>query len=108
MVERTLAETLAEVWRQVLREEVEEVDLGTARNRVGRSRNQGLRIVAFTYGGRAIEGVEQNPNTRSRWAQLAQSGQRILQFSFNRRYFANVCEGRLTRYPAWTALGLPD
>jgi hypothetical protein len=31
-----------------------------------------------------------------------------MQFSCQNRYVANVCEGDLTRYPAWHALGLPE
>jgi hypothetical protein len=35
-------------------------------------------------------------------------GNRIMQFRCKGRYIANVCEGKLKRYPAWTALALPD
>jgi hypothetical protein len=31
-----------------------------------------------------------------------------MQFSVNRRYVANVCEGKLLRYPAWRSLNLPE
>jgi hypothetical protein len=31
-----------------------------------------------------------------------------MQFRCKGRYIANVCEGKLFRYPAWTALALPD
>ncbi len=107
MTNPTLAETLVRVWRQVLEDGAGEVDLDGRRFTVGRTRNLGLRTVAFTFGGSPVEGIEQNPQTRSRWAQLAQEGKRIMQFSSRGRYFANVCEGALTRYPAWTSLGLP-
>jgi hypothetical protein len=104
----SLTEDLLAVWKQTLEDGVSEVDLGGRLYRVGRSRNRGLRIVAFLSEGQSIEGIEQNPLTKSRWAQLAQEGQRIMQFSTRGRYVANVCEGTLTRYPAWRALGLPD
>jgi hypothetical protein len=31
-----------------------------------------------------------------------------MQFRCKGRYVANVCEGKLKRYPAWTTLTLPD
>lgn len=104
----TLGETLVEVWRQALAEDRGEVLVDGQRLPVARTRHQSLRTVAVRYGDRAIEGIEQNPETSSRWAKLAQQGQRIMQFSFRGRYVGNVCEGRLTRYPAWKAEGLPE
>lgn len=103
-----LSEALVEVWRQVLAEQLPEVRLGAQNVGVTRSRNQRLRVVSFTFGEHKIDGVEQNPEKPSRWGQLAREGKRILQFSSRSRYFANVCEGALTRYPAWKALGLPE
>jgi hypothetical protein len=55
-----------------------------------------------------LDGIEQNPETSSRWAALAREGKRVMQFSHEHRYFANVCEGELTRYPAWSAQRLPE
>lgn len=104
----TLGDLLIEVWRQALVDELPEIESGGRRYPVGRTRSQGLRMVSFAYQDHAIEGIEQNPQTASRWAKLAQQGQRIMQFSCNRRYVANVCEGRLTRYPSWRSQGLPD
>jgi hypothetical protein len=103
-----LAEVLLAVWQQTLVDDRSEVDVGGQPVRVTRSRGQGLRIVVVPVLGHTIEGIEQNPNTSSRWAQLAQEGKRIMQFKAQSRYFANVCEGKVTRYPAWTSLGLPD
>ncbi len=104
----TLATALVNVWKQVMVDGAAEVDVDGARQPVGRTRNKGLKTVGFRYEGVTIEGIEQNPETASRWAKLAQSGQRILQFRAKGKYIANVCEGRLTRYPSWKALGLPD
>jgi hypothetical protein len=104
----TLAEALLSVWQQTLVQEAPVVVLDEQRYAVRRTRERGLRIVDFRHGGRPITGIEQNPETRSRWASLARQGQRVMQFSSGRRYFANVAEGRLLRYPAWNALGLPE
>ena len=104
----TLGETLIAAWQQALVEGKPEVELEGGVYRVGHTRAKGLRTVEFTFGGHRIDGIEQNPQTGSRWAQLARDGQRIMQFSLGRRYFANVCEGKLLRYPAWNSLGLPE
>ena len=104
----SLGESLVSVWRQVLVDESTHVELAGRRYRVDRTRVRGLRTVEFEYEGRALTGIEQNPDTASRWAALARQGQRVMQFSAGRRYFANVAEGKLLRYPAWAALELPD
>lgn len=104
----TLSEVLVDVWRQALVEGLSEVELGGRQYRVARTRSQGLRMVFFTYQENSIEGIEQNPEKTSRWAKLAQQGQRIMQFRCQGSYVANVCEGKLTRYPAWTSQGLPE
>jgi hypothetical protein len=104
----TLEETLRDVSRQVLEEGRSEVEIAGEHFRVGRTRSAGLRVVTVQVAGRSIDGIEQNPNTRSRWAKMAQEGKRIMQFSTGGRYVANVCEGKVTRYPSWKALGLPE
>ncbi|MDD1711175.1 MAG: hypothetical protein LUQ37_09745 [Methanoregulaceae archaeon] len=62
----------------------------------------------FDYADYQLDGIEQNPATTSQWAALARKGKRVMQFSCQNRYVANVCEGHLTRYPAWNALRLPE
>ena len=103
----TLAEELVSVWRQLLVEERASIEVEGRRYVPGRSRNRNLRFVEFSFGEHRIEGIEQNPETKSRWAALARDGQRIVQFRSRGRYLANVCEGVVNRYPAWTSLGLP-
>jgi hypothetical protein len=104
----TVSETLLAVWQQVMAEEKRSVELGEQTYPVRKTRGKGLRIVEFGHQGRRITGIEQNPRTRSRWAELARQGERVMQFSFQGRYIANVCEGKLLRYPAWHALELPE
>ena len=104
----TLADQLLQAYREVLVEGKEEIELSGALRRIGHTRRQGLRTISFAHLDHAIEGIEQNPETTSRWAKLAREGLRIMQFSCQGRYIANVCEGRLTRYPAWRSLGLPE
>lgn len=104
----TLGEVLVDVWRQVLSEGKPAVDLPDGTFPVTRSRNQGLKMVYFEYGDHRIEGIEQNPLKTSTWAKRASQGERIMQFSVQGRYVANVAEGKLTRYPAWQRQGLPE
>ena len=104
----TLGETLILVWQQSLADGQERVDLGHESYPVTVFRAKKLRSVNFSYGELAIIGIEQNPATSSQWASLAREGNRIMQFRCKGRYVANVCEGKLKRYPAWTALALPD
>jgi hypothetical protein len=104
----TLGETLITVWQQSLADGKEEVQLAAESFAVTVFRAKKLRSVEFRYGELHILGIEQNPKTDSRWAALARQGNRIMQFRCKGRYVANVCEGELLRYPAWTALALPD
>ena len=57
-----------------------------------------LREVDFVYDGNEIRGLEQNPETKSRWAQMARAGERVMQFLNKGRYVANVVGGKVTMY----------
>jgi hypothetical protein len=104
----TLAETLLSVWEQVMLEEKDRVRLGGEEYRVESSLRKKLRTVDFDYAGRHFTGIEQNPQTQSVWARMARQGKRIMQFRCEGRYLGNVAEARLTRYPAWQNLSLPE
>ena len=104
----TLGDTLISTWRQALSEGREHIELGGETFPVTVSRAKGLRMVVFNVGPYGIAGIEQNPRTGSRWAELAREGNRIMQFRCKGRYVANVCEGKLLRYPAWKTLELPE
>jgi hypothetical protein len=104
----TLSDMLINVWREALVEGAEFVRLNGRRYPVEFTKAKHLRTVAFRHQRRQIFGVEQNPKTQSRWAALARKGKRIMQFSVNGRYVANVCEGKLLKYPAWRAVNLPE
>ena len=57
-----------------------------------------LREVDFVFEGNKIRGLEQNPATKSRWAQMARSGKKVMQFLEDGRYIANVADGKVTLY----------
>ena len=52
----------------------------------------------FVLYGNEIRGLEQNPETKSRWAQTAQAGKKVIQFASEGRYVANVVDGKLNLY----------
>ena len=105
---RTQSEVLSAVWRQVSIEGQSEVILARRRYPVSFTRRKQLRTVSFPYGRRRFFGIEQNPDTTSRWAALARTGEPVMQFSHNSQYVANVSEGKVFRYPAWRSRKLPE
>jgi len=95
-VRTSFEETLIEVWRQALVENARAVELGEKRYPIRRTPKLGLREVDFVFEGNEIRGLEQNPRTKSQWAQLARSGKKVMQFLSEGRYVANVVEGTVT------------
>lgn len=93
-------QALIEVWRQVLVENTEVVILGTDRYTVRLTPKRRLRQVDFTFDGNNIRGLEQNPETKSRWAQMARAGKKVMQFLEGGRYIANVADGKVALYGA--------
>jgi hypothetical protein len=91
-------ETLIAVWRQALVENADAVKLGTESYPVTNSKAKRLRLVAFAFDGNEIMGIEQNPKTKSRWAQLARSGKKVMQFIQDGRYVAVVTDGKVMLY----------
>ena len=91
-------QTLIDVWRQTLVENAKAVELGANRFLVKDTPKRGLRQVDFVFEGEEIRGLEQNPQTKSRWAQLARSGKKVMQFLSEGRYIANVVEGKVNFY----------
>jgi hypothetical protein len=96
--ESSFEQTLIEVWRQALVENAKVVELGKERYPVRRTPKRDLRQVDFVFDGNEIRGLEQNPETKSRWAQLARSGKKVMQFLSGGRYVANVADGKVNFY----------
>jgi hypothetical protein len=91
-------QTLVEVWRQSLVENAKVVELGKQRYTVRLTPKRGLRQVDFVFEGIGIRGLEQNPDTKSRWALVARSGKKVMQFLSQGRYVANVVDGKVNIY----------
>lgn len=94
----TIEEALLSVWRQTLDENLNLVELDGARFPVQRTQRRRLRQVDFVLGGQALRGLEQSPETRSKWAAMAREGQKVMQFLSGGLYIGNVADGNLTLY----------
>ena len=86
------------VWRQTLVEAARTVMLDGAIYSVRRTPKHGLAQVDFKLEGQTLRGLEQNPRTNSRWAQLARKGARVMQFLAGGRYLAVVADGKVIHY----------
>jgi hypothetical protein len=51
--------------------------------------------VDFVFDENEIRDQEQNPETKSRWAQMARSGKRVMQFIREGRYVVSVADGKV-------------
>jgi hypothetical protein len=67
---------------------------------VGCTSRQRLRTVAFSIDGHQYQAIEQNPETPSRWAQLARSSHQVVQFkdAESDKFVAVVVDGKVTFY----------
>ena len=94
----SLEEALISVWQQVFAESAKSVTLNDVSYPIRRTSRSKLREVDFKFGDTALRGVEQNPNTNSRWAKLAREGKQVMQFLEDGRYVAAVVDGKVTVY----------
>jgi hypothetical protein len=89
---------LIDVARQVLGKGAKSVHLGDQEFLVRKTPSKNLRQVDFDFEGVTYRGLEQNPNTKSRWAQLARKGAKVMQFLQSGSYVAVVVNGEVTHY----------
>jgi len=94
----TLEEALLSVWRQALDENLNLVEIDGARFPVHRTQRRRLRQVDFVVATQSLRGIEQSPETRSKWAEMARDGQKVMQFLSGGLYIGNVADGKLTLY----------
>jgi hypothetical protein len=94
----SLEETLISVWRQALVEDARTVRLESSAYPVRRTSRSKLREIDFRFEDQMLRGLEQNPKTNSRWAQLAREGKKVMQFLKDRRHIANVVDGKVQFY----------
>ncbi len=63
----TLGEAVVSAWKQVLDERKTDVDLEGKTYAIARTRTRKLKTVRFSYKNYQLDGIEQNPETASRW-----------------------------------------
>jgi hypothetical protein len=91
-------EALVDVWRQVMVRNARTVELGGKRYPVRKTSRKHLRQIDFIFRGEELRGLEQNPETKSRWAQMARSGKKVMQFLAAGRYVAVVVDTKPILY----------
>jgi hypothetical protein len=91
-------DALISVWQQTLVQDAKTVELGGRHYFVKRTSRHRFRQVDFTFGGHGLRGLEQNPETNSRWAKLAREGKKVMQFLREGRYVAVVVDGQFFTY----------
>jgi len=97
-ISEDLQNVLTAVWQQALVENASLVEIEGQHFPVKRTSRHRLRQVDFRFGGEEFRGLEQNPDTSSRWAQLARKGQKVMQFLRAGRYLAVIADGKMTAY----------
>ena len=98
MSDLNLSDALIEVWRHALVEKASVVKLGSGSYSVSQSKAKRLRQVEFVVEGKTIVGIQQNPDTKSTWAEQARAGKTVMQFIQDGKYIAVVADGKVTLY----------
>jgi hypothetical protein len=93
----SLEDALLTVWRQSLLENKKTVTLEDASFPVRSTAKRKLKQIDFQFDGKELRGLEQNPDTKSRWAAMARSGKKVMQFLEGGRYIA---DGKVHLYPS--------
>ena len=97
----TFEEALISVWQQALVvENSSTVEVSGKKYPVRSTAKRKLKQIDFVFESREIRGLEQNPDTRSRWAKAARDGKRVMQFLENHKYIAVVVDGTIHKYKA--------
>jgi len=93
-----LEEIFLSVWRQTLVDNSRTVVVADDTFRAHSTARQKLKQVDFSFDGRELRGVEQNPSTKSRWAALARKGMKVMQFLEHGKYAGVVADGKVHWY----------
>jgi hypothetical protein len=94
----SLESALLSVYQQSLIELKKSVDLAGESYPVGQTSKSKLKQIEFRFEDHQLRGIEQNPNTKSRWAKLARDGQKVMQFLEHGSYIAVVADGKVHLY----------
>jgi hypothetical protein len=91
-------EALISVWRQALVEQKKIITVGNSTFSVRRTAKHHLAQIDFEVDGVEFRALEQNPQTKSRWAKMAREGAKVMQFLRAGRYVGVVADGVLKHY----------
>ena len=94
----TFEEALISVWQQALVDKSSTAEVGGRKYPVRATAKRKLKQIDFVFDGREIRGLEQNPDTKSRWAKMAREGKKVMQFLDGGRYVAVVVDGKRKTY----------
>jgi hypothetical protein len=94
----SLEDTLLIVWRQSLVENKRAVTLEGQSFPVRSTAKRNLKQIDFQFDGKDLRRLEQNPDTKSRWAAMARDGKKVMQFLEGGRYIAVVADGKVHLY----------
>ena len=93
-----LEEVLVSVWKQALVEGLKFVQIDHEKYPVRTTAKRRLKQVDFRFEDHELRGLEQNPDTKSRWAKMAREGKKVMQFLEGGRYIAVVVDGTMKMY----------
>jgi hypothetical protein len=94
----SLESVLLSVYQQSLIDNEKSVDLDGETYPVRQTSKSKLKQIEFRFEDHQLRGIEQNPNTKSRWAKLAREGHKVMQILEAGRYIAVVVDGRVHLY----------
>src|SRR6266550_84695 len=94
----SLEDALLNVWRQSMVENKKTVTLEEVSFPVRSTAKRKLKQIDFQFDGKDLRGLEQNPDTKSRWAAMARDGKKVMQFLEGGRYIAVVAGGKVHVY----------
>jgi hypothetical protein len=76
----SIEEVLISVWRQSLVDGASSVRIDGQKYPVKTTSRRRLKQVDFQFDGHDLRGLEQNADTKSRWAKMAREGKKVMQF----------------------------
>jgi hypothetical protein len=94
----SMEEAFVSVAEQVLVQNSKIVTVGGDTFSVITTSKQKLKQVNVRLDSREFRGLQQNPGTKSRWAEIARSGKNVMQFLESGRYVAVVADGKCIRF----------
>ncbi|HEV3419518.1 MAG TPA: hypothetical protein VG075_04385 [Candidatus Acidoferrum sp.] len=97
-MEISLEEALLTVYEQSLIENKKTVTLEDHNFPVRSTAKRKLKQIDFRFDDRELRGLEQNPDTKSRWAKMARDGKKVMQFLERGKYVAVVADGKVQLY----------